>query len=91
MSYQIKRSPYQGAQQILQRVNTLIQQDEIHFRQRDDFHRQRARVRADETNFRFRIRRLEFPRERGRANHVCRARVWILAIDDKAHETRGHF
>jgi len=75
-----------AAQQILHRVNALVQKHIINALFRQHLMRQRAHVRADDGDLVFRMRLLQTLRQRDGADHVGRSRVRILSVNGKAHE-----
>lgn len=75
-----------GLEQIVQRVNALVEENDVNVLVRQDFQWQRADVRAHETSHQIRMRLLELVRQRGGANHVRSAGIGILAVNDEAHQ-----
>ena len=75
----------------MQRIHPFVEQHEVNAVQRKHFARQRAGVGADKTDGVVGVLLLERPAQGGGADHIGRAGIRILAVNDQADQARIGF
>ena len=78
-----------AAEKVVQRIDAFVEEDVIDVRKAKDLARQRAGMGPHKAGARLRVRRLEKAAASRVADHVCRAGIRVLSVNDEADETGG--
>ena len=71
----------------MERVHTFVKQHDVNAIIREHFHRQRAGVRPDKTDYIFRVMLVKCPGQGQRTYHAGRSGIGVLSVDNHHHKS----